>query len=307
MAKCLSFHAAYRCRSSGACCSAGWTIPFTAAEYREVSGLPLSRPSFLPLNDVATGAMAAGVRDGGPCTFLEPGVHLCEIHRLGGHAALPLACRMFPRIVLHDPRGTFISLSHFCPTAASLLFESGPPAAIVDAPRSLTDVGALDGLDARDVWAPLLRPGVLMDHESYGAWERLAVESLTREGVAPGDSLAALDAATTRLLQWTPGGTPLPHAVRDAFARYDPPVSAMAPHEPAVKRWLAARLFGTWIAYQGEGLPTIIRYLRACLASFEIEMARDGDALEAIRRCDRLIVHDASSQRMATLLNDERT
>lgn len=301
MAKCLSFHAAYRCRSSGACCSAGWTIPFTAEEYQEVSGLPLTRPSFLPLTG---GAMAAGVRDGGPCTFLEDGMHLCEIHRLGGHAALPLTCRMFPRIVLHDPRGTFITLSHFCPTAASLLFESGPPVAIVDAPASLTDVGALDGLDAREVWAPLLRPGVLMDHESYGAWEQLAVEELTREDVAPGDSLAALEAATARLLRWTPGGVPLLHAVRDAFARSAPPASALAPHEPAVKRWLAARLFGTWIAYQGEGLPTIVRYLRACLASFEIEVARDGDALEAIRRCDRLIVHDASSQRIATLLND---
>src|SRR5262245_17046280 len=26
---CLSFHAAYRCRHSGACCRASWSIPFT--------------------------------------------------------------------------------------------------------------------------------------------------------------------------------------------------------------------------------------------------------------------------------------
>lgn len=300
-AKCLSFHAAYRCRSTGACCSAGWTIPFSPSEFQGLAGLALSRASFVPLAD---GVMAAGVRDEGPCTFLEDGARLCEIHRLGGQAALPLTCRMFPRIVLHDPRGTFISLSHFCPTAAALLFEAGPPAAIVDAPGSLTGIGELDGLDAREVWAPLLRPGVLMDHDSYGAWERLAVELLTRDGVAPGDSVTALDAATDALVAWTPGSSRLLDAVHDAFESTTRPSAAPAAHDRAVNRWLAARLFGTWIAYQGEGLRTIVRYLRACLASFQIELARDGDPLEAIRRCDRLIVHDASSQRIATLLND---
>src|SRR5688500_14553783 len=39
VAKCLSFHAAYQCRRSGACCSAGWTIPFDAAELRVVTAL----------------------------------------------------------------------------------------------------------------------------------------------------------------------------------------------------------------------------------------------------------------------------
>ena len=32
MIRCLSFHAAYRCRHAGACCRAGWTIPFAEAE-----------------------------------------------------------------------------------------------------------------------------------------------------------------------------------------------------------------------------------------------------------------------------------
>ena len=68
---------------------------------------------------------------------------------------------MFPRVVLHDGRGTFISLSHFCPTAAATAVRAGdswPLAGIVDAPPALADVGALDGLDARDAWPPLLRP-----------------------------------------------------------------------------------------------------------------------------------------------------
>lgn len=240
----------------------------------------------------------ASRRENGTCSFFEADSRLCAIHHAGGHAALPLSCRMFPRVVLHDGRGTFISLSHFCPTAAGLLFDHGeswPPANIVDAPSALTDVGPLDGLDARNAWPPLLRPGVMMDLDSYGAWERLGVDLLTREGIAPDVSLDALASATSRITSWSPGGaTPLLHIVRDAFdGRAAPPARVLGAHEPAVKRWLAARLFGNWIAYQGDGLEAIVRYLRGCLAIFAAELARDGHPLEAIRRSDLQIVHQA--------------
>lgn len=213
---------------------------------------------------------------------------------------------MFPRLVLHDPRGTFISLSHFCPTAAALLFDAAAPDAIVDAPAALAGAGQLDGLNARDVWPPLLRAGVMMDLESFGTWERLAVEILTRPGIAPRVSLETLDAATRRVETWSPDADrePLLHAVRDAFGLLSPPTAVLAGHEPAVKRWLAARLFGTWLAYQGNGLRTIVRYLHACLDVFTIELARDRDPLQAIRRCDHLIVHESSSQQLAGLFND---
>jgi hypothetical protein len=206
---------------------------------------------------------------------------------------------MFPRIVLLDGRGTFISLSHFCPTAAALLFDDPGkalrPVGIVDAPRALTDVGPLDGLDAREVWPPLLRPGVMMDLESYSVWERLGVELLTREGVAPGTSLDALVSTTGRITSWAPGGTePLADVVRDAFALLTPPSAAtLGMQDRAVKRWLAARLFANWVAYQGDGLPAIVRYLQHCLTTFTTEVARDGSALEAIRRSDLLILHRA--------------
>ena len=71
---------------------------------------------------------------------------------------------------------------------------------------------------------------------------------------------------------------PLLHAVRDAFGTLAPPTAVLESHDTAVKRWLAARLFGTWIAYQGNGLATIVRYLRACLDIFDVELARDGNA-----------------------------
>ena len=83
-----------------------------------------------------------------------------------------------------------------------------------------------------------------------------------------------------------------------------PPTAVLAPHDRAIKRWLAARLFGSWIAYQGNALDTVVRYLRACHDVFLVELARDGDPRAAIRRSDRLIVHDSSSQQIANLLND---
>jgi Fe-S-cluster containining protein len=295
VATCLSFHAAYRCRQSGACCGAGWTIPFDAAERDRVHALRLPSGSLTAAPD---GQTFADHDADGTCTFLDRDSHLCAIHHAGGQAALPVSCRMFPRLVLHDARGTLISLSHFCPTAAGLLFESGsswPPAGIVTAPPALSDVGPLDGLDARDAWPPLLRPGVMMDPESYAAWERLGVEVLTREGIGPDTGLEALATATSRLVSWPPGsGTPLLHAVHDAFGMLaPPPTSVLGVRERAVKRWLAARLFGNWIAYQGDGLDAILRYLRGCLSTYSTELARDDRPLEAIRRSDLMIVHKA--------------
>lgn len=301
MAKCLNFHAAYQCRRSGACCSAGWTIPFDAAELRTVSALRLSG-RLRVTSDTASAAMIHG-----RCTFLgrdAEGVHACEIHRAGGHAALPLTCRMFPRLILHDPRGTFISLSHYCPTAAAMLFDAEGSAAIVDAPGPLAGSDPLDGLDARDVWPPLLRQGVMMDLDSFALWEQSTVELLTRPGVPPRGAIDAVERATIRAVSWDPGSdVTLEDALRDAFARADPSTRRERPFEPAVNRWLAARAFGTWIAYQGNGLRTIVRYLRACLDTFEVELARDGNPLEAIRRADHTIVHEASSQQLANLLN----
>jgi len=165
--------------------------------------------------------------------------------------------------IFRGPQPLVCDSSHFCPTAAALLFEAGdlwPAVGIVDAPPALTGVGPLDGLDARSVWPPLLRPGVLMDLESYDAWERLGVELLMREGVAPDVSLDALASTTNRITAWSPGGpAPLLHAVRDAFGMLSPPPTAVLDVDrSALKRWLAARLFGNWIAYQGNGLQAIV-------------------------------------------------
>jgi hypothetical protein len=192
-----------------------------------------------------------------------------------------------------DARGTFVSLSHFCPTAAALLFAPGPPAAVIAAPPSLVHVGPLDGLDARGAWPPLLRPGVLMDLDSYDDWERRGVELLTREGVAPHAALTALDHVAARIAAWTPGEEPLAHRVQDTFATTAPSTTELGVDDVAVKRWLAARLFACWLAYQTDGLGAIVAYLHSCFRMFAEERARDDNTREAIRRTDLRVMHTA--------------
>ena len=280
MVWCLDFHAPYRCRHAGACCHAGWTIPF---------------------EDGTVAARAAT----GACSFLDGSTRLCSIHRAHGVHALPLTCRMFPRIVLHDARGTFVSLSHFCPTAARLLFDAPGNGTIVPAPAALADIGELDGLDARGEWPPLLRARVLMDADSFAAWERQSVSLLTRATISADTALAELQDVTARICTWTPGGAqPLLDVVDAAFDRHESAAGAhgsvmgAADHadraDAALKRWIAARLFGAWSTYQGDGLAATIRYLRACLDTFRREIDADGDALEAIRRSDLRILHSVT-------------
>ncbi|HET7619839.1 MAG TPA: YkgJ family cysteine cluster protein [Vicinamibacterales bacterium] len=324
MTWCLSIHADYRCRHAGACCRTPWEVPVEADVYRRLRDVDGGG------RFVATGNMVHVGRDAdGVCLFLDRAAHRCAIHRDHGPGLLPVACRMFPRVFLHDARGGFISLSHYCPTAAALLFEDGP-VAIVPASSTLVDVGELDGLDARQAWPPLLRPDVLMDLDAYGRWEQLVI-GLLGSAADPRRALDQVDAATQRITQWSPGETPLVDAVIRAFAQGDEAASTVdddalvrlvrraasdpsgrkaLTHMPgAIGRWLAARAFACWIAYQGRGLRTIVLYLRACLAVLAAELAQNGgrvdraSAIEAIRRADLLLLHQADSAALAASLD----
>jgi Fe-S-cluster containining protein len=306
--RCLSFHASYRCRHSGVCCRTAWDLPFDRQEREAVERLHLVAPG--AFRDGVDGSFATRRADGA-CVFLETGgdAPLCGIHRTAGQRSLPVACRMFPRVALHDARGWTVTLSHFCPTAASLLFEAADDdVAVVDASASLADVGPLDGLEAVDAIPPLLRDGVVMDLESFSEWESQAIRVLTARGCTPEAALARLEAITDELARWSPGDVPLINRVRDVFRGQGAGQYVDAPRDRArdcraVQRWLAAHVFGNWIAYQGRGLRTVVRYVRACLDVFTVELGRDGNALEAIRRSDYLVVHEADSQQLATALD----
>jgi hypothetical protein len=324
----LSVHADYVCRHSGACCTAGWSIPVEPAIRRV---LPVE-----VLNPSADGA----------CPEYDAAGRLCRVHRDHGEAMLPESCYHFPRRALIDARGTFVSLTHFCPTAAWQLFRDDVELAVVENPPAFPEHRGYDPLDGRDEWPPLLRPTVLFDLESYSRWERFIVDTLA----CPQPAHAALEAiagTAERLRRWSPTSGQLAAHVEAtiagpgerlavatsslyrpfaAFAGYESiletiPDGLVRPPWPEeldatlalyvepewtrfstpVRRFLAAKAFGSWSAYQGRGVRTLVAELVASEMVVRVEAARScGEAgrrldepllHEAIRQADRLLMH----------------
>jgi len=322
---CLSIHAAYACAHSGACCTAGWPIPveaplLSAVERKllPVSGQPfraVSAPDGSRISILATTAA-------GSCVFFEPERgRLCAIHRTMGSGLLPGACRNFPRVALRDPRGVFVTLSHYCPTAAGLLLHDRD-IAIVAAPPSLTLDDDVEGLDATGVLPPLLRPGMLMTLDGYSAWEHEAIATLNDRRLTARGAVRVIDTATSAATCWRPGGESLASWIESAFAGARD-MAAKTPRcggsfstlEPAAKRFLAAHAFASWAGYQAGGIGAVAHSVAAALDSLEIEMAaartagETGDAafLTAVRRTDFRSRHthtDVSSGSLSPLRRD---
>jgi Fe-S-cluster containining protein len=343
---CLELHASYQCQHSGVCCSANWHIPTEPAVVRLVNerGLGLAakgQPLFSHSPDDGEAIVAR--RKDGTCVFFDrDGDRLCDIHRAAGPEALPSACRHFPREVLVDRRGVFVSLSHFCPTAGALLLTSRP-LRIVAAEPPLRINGPIEGLDASEALAPLVRPGLLSDLDGYAAWERRAIEILARPELTADEALDLIAAATEEVRDWRPADGLLAARVDEAFghrvagpfrsamsyadlaAEHFPPASGPVADfdrlwdwlvEPSLLRlrgsmrnYLAARLFANWIAYQGQGLRTIVEWLRTCLAALKNEMARQAAAsrrpltgenlIAAAGAADWLLLHTVDSEALA--------
>jgi hypothetical protein len=364
---CLNVHADYQCRHAGACCTAGWAIPVEGPTFERlivhfgnhskgdqlfVTGGPPSRLGrFGVTSPLPAGAAAIlGIRPSGACVFFEGDRdRLCTVQRELGAGMLPTACRQFPRVVLQDARGTFITLSHFCPTAAELL-RSSRGLDIVPAPANLALEGGLEGLDARSALPPLLAPGMLTDDEGYAAWEVKGLGVFERDDLAADQAIDVIAAATRLAQSWRPGGGSLRDAVERAFAVATPeraagdldddvrrvrlavaavPQGLTAPqvlddfasrwpsvsewwrdYERIVRRYLAARLFGNWIAYYGPGLHAIVEYLRISLSVLKMEAARRHvpsmspwpTLLEAVRATDLLMVHLVDTQNLVRRL-----
>ena len=245
----------------------------------------------------------------GACVFFEPAAgRLCAIHRAVGPELLPVACRNFPRVALRDARGLFVTLSHYCPTAARLLL-SPTPLSIVPAPASLTLNGEADGLDATDVLPPLLRPGMLLTLEGYTAWERHAVSVFADDDrdLDARDALDIISRATTTICRWQPGPRSLLTSIDDAFAAAGAnieraPRSGSRAVQRAARRFLAAHAFASWAAYQHGGLLAVVRSLQVALALLTRELAGaqtrrngvNGSLLAAIRATDFQLRHTRS-------------
>lgn len=359
----LSIHADYRCQHSGVCCSSDWDVPVELQVFRNLDEVirtgalqpaapaaddepPLRTGDDLP-DDAA--AMLARTPTG-DCVFFHRGSRLCVVHRDHGEAMLPATCRHFPRLAVRDARGTFVSLTHYCPTAAAMLFREDVPLAIVESPPAFP-AGDYEGLDVEpDAWPPLLHPRMLMDLEGYTAWERHMVARCANLQAAPESVLATLERDARLLRRFVADGrslaepiAALPSGVVEAPAHLDLSASLRLhlevsrtipddlkppPDEQGVEqayrdwvgprwrewhaplnRYLAAKAFANWTAYQGRGVLSIVRGLDAALGLVRVEASRRcRDAqrpldrallLESFRAADFALNHLAVGEALA--------
>jgi len=322
----LSIHSSYRCADSGACCTANWPIPIeadrlAAARAALASGrlapaghvtAPFESPADAPDN-----APALVATSGGACVFYDASAaRHCRIQTALGHESLPLACRQFPRVSLHDPRGTSVTLSHYCPTAAALLTRPSVVNVDVDAPGFRG--GQFVGLDAGTGLPPLLKPDLLMDWESWWTWERKSLAMIDATAGPPGVVLGRLGAVVESVRSWRPGDGPLIVAVERAFSAaassprprpdqgtlldgvldaipvdWQPAVLARdvtTPDEVA-RRFLAAHAFANWTAHLGGGLRSWLRSIETAAALLELGLG--------VRQTDLLLRHLAEPERLA--------
>lgn len=292
----------------------------------------------------------------GTCAFfgVERPSNRCAIHRVLGPSEQPSACRHFPRVCLLDPRGVFVTLSHYCPTAAALLFRQDVTPAIVLGPSPLGPGETPEGLDARHALPPLLHPRSLTDLEGYAAWERHMIDVLVHRGATAEDALRQLGCDAEQLRGFSPhGGSSLTDRVAELNGAAAPashgaagqidwiPLAAevhrsvpndlpaaverteidarlawerfiegtWVEHDRPLRAYLAAKAFASWVAYQGQGVRTIVRSLQAALAVVRVEAARACAAdqtmldrpkmVQAFRQADLWLVHLADPLELA--------
>jgi hypothetical protein len=294
----LSVHASYGCRERGVCCTSGWPIGVEAPTVDMIDqamrdGRMPKEDAFTFPHDAPKDTPALLRVHEHHCVFHHGGgSRRCEVQRVLGHGALPLACRQFPRVSLRDPRGTSVTLSHYCPTARELLESAEAPAAeVVTGAPGFPD-GEYVGLDVSDGLPPLLRPDMLMDWTSWWLFEREAVALIARSR-STGHALGQLRQVVSSLAGWRPADGPLESHTRAAFARADrvetvrpEPASALVtvvlesipsdwrptqratgtgtqPSARARLGYLAAHAFANWTAHLGNGLGSWLRSLEA--------------------------------------------
>jgi Fe-S-cluster containining protein len=303
----LTVDADYACRHSGACCTAGWSIPVE------------------PLRRGLLGADVLAPQADGACGYFDRETRLCRVHRDHGPAMRPASCHHFPRRALGDDRGLFVTLSHFCPTAAGLLFRADVALEIVRDPRAFPPTREYEGLDGRGEWPPLVRPDLLFDLASYDRWERFLVDTFSDERATVVEALARVAAGAERLRAWKPACGPFAawtdRALRDvagclrALDRYaalaafsafrdiaatvpsglsrparPPDVDACSAELVApcwndfsapVRRYLATKAFGSWAAYSC-GSSGGSRQRRVRRQRFNTEQRRNGNGTASL-------------------------
>jgi hypothetical protein len=98
------------------------------------------------------------------------------------------------------------------------------------------------------------------------------------------------------------------HGLEEAFTRFVAPV--WSTWSAPLRRYLAAKAFASWTAYQGRGLLSIVRGLQVALALVRVEAAREcrnaagpldrERLLAAIRQADFILNHLAVGEDLAS-------
>jgi Fe-S-cluster containining protein len=310
----LSPHLPYACRHSGACCTARWPIPIerdrVAAIEAAISRGQLTVPPewYRPADDAPpeiAGVLA--LQPSGACVFHRDG---CRIHPVR-----PASCRHFPYVCVLDPRGVHVTLSHFCPTAAGLLFDDTADVRVVAGPPIFADGEEPEGLDARDALPPLA-PGTrhplpstrpqLLSWDAVTAWEHEVVATLAADVRTPdAPSLERFDRA--RLAVPSPWRWPEPPS-EVTRGWHD----LVAPEWPrwtrVIGRYLASKAHASWAMYLGTGSRDVEALIEISRSVVQVEAVRacrlrarplDRSALiEAIRQADLLLLHHADPHRL---------
>jgi Fe-S-cluster containining protein len=325
----LNVHLPYRCRQSLVCCGSGWPIPIErdraeAVERQVAAGQvhPLVTPWLRP----AAGApdeMAGTLEfdDVGRCVFLQARARVAkpvspklasdatraaaEVGACTIYPHRPLSCAHFPYVCLIDQRGVRITLSHYCPTAASLLFEHDGPIEIVEGPPPIPGLEIPEGLDARESLPPRKSAKRLFAWDDFSQWEREQVQGFTGSRVhgfavqrftgSDRDAFELARAAVQPPLSW-------PAMPDDLERRWSELVEpAWDTFAPVINRYLAARLFASWAAYLGDGTQAILQEVEIASAVLKVEATRqclqaalplDAALLKAaIQQSDLLLMH----------------
>jgi hypothetical protein len=272
-------------------------------------------PTFIEEPDLPDQAAAmVGRTPSGNCVFFHGSSGLCVIHRDLGEPRLPSTCRHFPRVAVKDRRGMFISLTHYCPTAAGMLFRD-VPIEVIESPTAFPPA-EYEGLTVDpEAWPPLLHPKMLMDLDGYSAWERHMVARCTLD-LSPESVIGTLARDARVLRGYQPESGPLTGAVATLPSdTVDTPCDLSLDHslllhaevmkavpddvrperdddglqeaferlvvpewntwDRPLRNFLAAKAFANWTAYQGRGVLSIVRGLEAALAFVRIEAARE--------------------------------
>ena len=320
----LNFHVGYACRHSGACCTSGWPIPVEHDRLIPIQSLAARADTSWLIADAHAPADVAGtlaVRANGECTFFRIPTPLRADASAGQagsavptsgalpssagctvHPARPSSCSHFPFVCLIDARGVHVTLSHYCPTAASLLFDDTGPLGIVEGPPPVPGFAVPEGLDARDSLPPLETPNRLMTFDAFTAWEQAAIAEVPVP-VSPAVSIDRFECVRRSVPQpWSwPEAPP-------GFAQHWHALVAERWPEFAVvvRRYRAAKIFASWAAYQGDGRSAFMRLADLADAALRVEAVRlcrqagralDAELLkQAVMRTDLLLVHYADGR-----------